>query len=106
MNIDARIEALTHSVELLATFQADAAAAYEERSLRFDERLLEMAEQHDREMAEIRRELGRGASASVQEAQLERKCRQELAADMTKRHQELEALLKEFLERGGGNGKR
>lgn len=106
MDIDKRIEALTQSVELLASLQTDGVEAFEERSLRYEERLLAMAEhqheaaiRHDREMVEIRRELGRGVRASVHEARAERKRRQELGAEMTKRHEELEALLKQFLER-------
>jgi hypothetical protein len=111
MTIDERLAALTHSVELMASMQADAAEAYEERFLRIDERLLEMAEQHDREIAEIRRELARAVRLSIQETRNERKRRQEMALDAAKRHEdadkrheELEKLLKAFLERGG-NGK-
>jgi hypothetical protein len=84
--------------------QTHAAEESEERFLRYDERLLALAEQHDREIGEIRRELGRAIRLSVQETRNERKRRQEMAADAAKRHQELEALLKTFLERGG-NGK-
>ena len=107
MTLDERIEALTHSVELLAGMQTHAAEEYEERFLRYDERLLELAEQHDREMAEIRRELGRAVRLSIQETRNERKRRQEMAADAAQRHAdaaqrhaELEELLKAFLERG------
>ena len=45
MTLDERLAALTHSVELLAGMQTHAAEEYEERSLRYDERLLELAEQ-------------------------------------------------------------
>jgi hypothetical protein len=101
MTLDERLEALTHTVELMAGMQTHATEEYEERFLRLDERLLEFAEQHDREIAEIRRELGRAVRLSIQETRNERKRRQEMAADAAKRHQELEALLKAFLERGG-----
>jgi hypothetical protein len=101
MNVDGRIEALTHSVELLASMQTHAAETYEEHFLRYDERLLELAELHDREIGEIRRELVRAIRLSVQETHNERKRRQEMAADAAKRHQELEILLKTFLERWG-----
>jgi hypothetical protein len=118
MTLDERIEALTHSLELMAGMQTHAAEESEERFLRFDERLLEMAEQHDREIAEIRRQLGQAVRLSIQETRNERKRRQEMAAESAqrhaesaqrhaeaaKRHQELEELLKAFLERGG-NGK-
>jgi hypothetical protein len=110
----------------MARMQAHAAEEYEERFLRTEERLLEMAErqdrnegkllefaeQHHREMAQIRRELGRAVRLSVQETRNERKRRQEMAADSIKRHRELEEdsikrhreledLLKAFLERRG-----
>jgi hypothetical protein len=102
-----RHEALTQSVELLASTQSHAAEEYEERFLRQEERflrqeerLLEIAEradahreQHNREITEIRRELGRAIRLSIQEARNQRN-----------RHQELEVLMKAFLERGG-NGK-
>jgi hypothetical protein len=118
MTIDERLEALTHRLELMAGMQTHAAEESEERFLRFDERLLEMAERHDREMAEIRRELGRAVRLSIQETRNERKRRQEMAAeaaqrhadaiqrhvDAAQRHRELEELLKAFLERGG-NGR-
>ena len=110
MTLDERLEALTQSLELLAGMQTHAAEEYEERFLRYDERLLELAEQHDREIAEIRRELGRAVRLSIQETRNERKRRQEMAvdaaerhADAAKRHQELEELLKAFLERGGND---
>ena len=107
MTIDERLErlverheALTQSVELLASTQSHAADESEERFLRQEERLLELAEradaareQHDRQIAEIRRELGRAIRLSIQEAR-----------DQRKRHQELEILMKAFLERGG-NGR-
>jgi hypothetical protein len=38
MTIDERLEALTHSVELLASMQLHAAEEYEERFLRHEER--------------------------------------------------------------------
>jgi len=101
MTLDERLEALTHSVELLAGMQTHAAEEYEERFLGYDERFLELAEQHDREIAQIRRELGRAVRLSIQETRNERKRRQEMAVDAAKRHQELEELLKAFLERGG-----
>ncbi|HXB73876.1 MAG TPA: hypothetical protein VNY05_36895 [Candidatus Acidoferrales bacterium] len=111
MTLDERLEALTHTVELMAGMQTHAAEESEERFLRLDERLLEFAERHDREIAEIRRELGRAIRLSIQETRNERKRRQEMAADAAKRHeeaakrhQELEDMLKAFLERGG-NGK-
>jgi hypothetical protein len=95
-----RHEALTQSVELLASAQSHAAEEYEERFLRQEERLLDLAEraaanreQHDREITEIRRELGRAIRLSIQEARNQRK-----------RHRELEVVLKAFLERGA-NGK-
>ena len=107
MTIDERLErlverheALTQSVELLASAQSHAAEEYEERFLRQEERLLEIAEradthreQHNREITEIRRELGRAIRLSIQEPRNQRK-----------RHHELEVLMKAFLERGG-NGR-
>ena len=73
----------------------------------FDVKMAEGAARHDREMAQIResqlrihetqlktdRRLDRAVQLGVKEARNQRK-----------RHQELEALLKAFLERGG-NGK-
>ena len=129
-----RHEALTQSVELMARMQAHAAEKYEERFLRteekYEERVLqteerlldlaerqsEFAEQHHREIAEIRRELGRAVRLSVQETRNERKRRQEMAAEADKRHRELEEatnkrhgelqdLLRAFLERGGNGNK-
>jgi hypothetical protein len=92
-----RHEALTQSVELLASRQSHAADEYEERFLRQEERFLDLPEragahreQHDREITEIRRELGRAIRLSIQEAPNQRK-----------RHQELDVMMKAFLERGG-----
>src|SRR5450432_1853426 len=132
MTIDERLErlaerheALTQSVELMVSAQRHAAEESEERFLRQeerflrqderflrqDERLLEIAERanaaserHDREIGEIRRELGRAVRLSIQEARNERKRRHEMDERHRQRHEELEVLLKSFLKRGG-NGK-
>jgi hypothetical protein len=100
MTIDERIEALVQSVELMASMQSDAAEAYEERWQRNEERWLALGEQlgeerhqaairHDREMAEIRRDLGRAVRASIQETRNERKRRHDMAADDARRRQEI-----------------
>jgi hypothetical protein len=123
--LDERIEAVTQSLELQISLHADSGKRLDERigaltqslelqiSLQADisERHDEAIARHDREMAEIRRELGRAVRLSLQEARHERRQRQDLAkrqqemADAAdKRHQELEALLKAFLERSG-NGR-
>lgn len=129
MNIDERLEALAQTVELMAAMQKHAFEEAEERELRFQEKWLEMGERQaeaaarfDREMMELRGQLGRAVRASILEARQERRRRHELDerlteenriysqwiretdARLTKRHEELQELLKAFLDRGG-NGK-
>lgn len=107
MTFEERLEAMTHTLQLQISLQADAAKRQEEAMARHDDAI----SRHDREMAEIRAgqaktdaALRRAIRFSVQEARNQRQRRQELAELGDKRHQELQAPLKDFLERRG-NGR-
>jgi uncharacterized membrane-anchored protein YjiN (DUF445 family) len=113
MSIDERLEALAHSLELLAHLHTDA----EERQAAAEER-------HDREMEDIRREgramrsdLRRAFAMGVREARNERKRRQELDEKIMQlaavqliteeKLQDLSHTVNAFIDslRSGGNGR-
>ena len=116
-----RHEALTQSVKLMAAENRDRDQRWAEEDQRWKERheaLTQSVELLAVEHAKTENTLRRAIRLGVREARHERKRRQEvdkrqqelakrqqdLSDYADKRHQELEALLKAFLERGG-NGK-
>ncbi|HXM44796.1 MAG TPA: hypothetical protein VN924_26400 [Bryobacteraceae bacterium] len=84
MDIDARLQALTESLKLLAHMHADAEKRQEERHIEAEKRQEEAEQRHNREMEVIRREgrafrgdLRRAVAMGVREARNERSRRQE-----------------------------
>jgi hypothetical protein len=124
MDIDARLQALTESLELLAHMHADAERRQDERQSAAEERQIVAEKRHDREMEDIRREgrafradLRRAVALGVREARHERKRRQELDERITQlaaaqlvteeKVQNLSTSVDAFINsmRSGGNGK-
>ncbi|HZT31593.1 MAG TPA: hypothetical protein VFA33_17025 [Bryobacteraceae bacterium] len=86
MSLDERLEALTHSLELLAQIQADCEA------------------RHDREMAEIRAELRRGIRLGIEAAIRERRERHAVELRQAATEEKLEKLIEALLRGRSGNG--
>ena len=124
MDIDARLQALTESLELLAHMHADSEHRQEEWQIATEERQSAAEERHDREMEDICREgrafrgdLRRAFALGVREARHQRKLRLELDEKITQlaaaqlvteeKVQNLSTSVDAFINsmRSGGNGK-
>ena len=91
MTIDERLEALTHSLELRAGFQADA-----------EKRQAEANKRHDDAIARIDRRLDRAIRLSVLDARRQRNRNIEFDEKMTQLAAALQGLIDAM--RRGGNG--
>ena len=118
MAFEERLEALAHSLELLAGMHLDAEKRNQERAEQFLEQQAAISARHDREMADLRREMAdfhremadfqrafrRAVRLGVQEARNERKRRQKLddkVAELAAAQVVTEQLFQAFLRRSG-----
>jgi hypothetical protein len=113
MDLDRTIEFILDQQVKMAVEQAKAAEAhrrFEEQHARTEEILAQMAEQHERDFAEINQILRRAARLGVQEARAERKRRQKVAQEVAElrtaqalTHEKMQSFI-DSLRRGTNGG--